>query len=158
MGIFDKWESKVDEKALKASAEEMAQESEFAEVPKGQYEVAVDTIEHKKSKSGNESMLSNRYKILAGEFKGSLIFYNKIYERFDFMRKDNAKLLGALVGNAKVVPIANDVLKLNKIEDVEELLMDIQEEIDGTYEYLLSYTENSKGYDVFEIKEIFEVE
>ena len=158
MGIFDKWESKVDEKALKASAEEMAQESEFAEVPKGQYEVAVDTIEHKKSKSGNESMLSIRFKILAGEFKGSLIFYNKIYEQFDFMRKDNAKLLGALVGNAKVVPIANDVLKLNKIEDVEELLMDIQEEIDGTYEYLLSYTENSKGYDVFEILEVFEVE
>ena len=49
MGIFDKWESKVDEKALKASAEEMAQETEFVEVPKGQYEVAVDTIEHKKS-------------------------------------------------------------------------------------------------------------
>ena len=103
-------------------------------------------------------MLSIRFKILAGEFKGSLIFYNKIYERFDFMRKDNAKLLGALVDNAKVVPIANDVLKLNKIEDVEELLMDIQEEIDGKLEYLLSYTENSKGYDVFEILEVFEVE
>lgn len=38
------------------------------------------------------------------------------------------------------------------------LLMDIMEEITGKYEYALHYGKNNKGYNVFEITEVFELE
>lgn len=39
-----------------------------------------------------------------------------------------------------------------------ELLMDVAERLDKRLEYALNYSHNSKGYPVFEIEEVFEVE
>lgn len=43
-------------------------------------------------------------------------------------------------------------------EQFNNLLMDIQEAIDGKFEYALAYGEDAKGYGTYEIKEVFEVE
>lgn len=47
----------------------------YREVPHGTYEVAVNKMELTKSKKG-KPMVSIWFKIAAGEFAGSLIFYN----------------------------------------------------------------------------------
>ena len=38
------------------------------------------------------------------------------------------------------------------------LLLDVHEAIDGKVEFALDYSQNSKGYSVFEIEEVFDVE
>ena len=38
------------------------------------------------------------------------------------------------------------------------MLMDVMESIDNNFEYSLDYRENSKGYNEFEIKEVYVLE
>ena len=51
----------------------------YREVPHGTYEVAVNKMELAKSKKG-KPMVSIWFKIAAGEFAGSLIFYNQVID------------------------------------------------------------------------------
>lgn len=160
MSVFDKWEKEIDTKALEESKKELEENGSYEEVPHGEYEVKVEkleTVECKSDKNKGEKMVSIWFKIVSGKFKGSYIFYNKLYSTYDFMRYDNAKLLASLMDIDAMQPIINDVLKSNDHEKIDDLLMDIHEEIDGKFEYLLAYQVNKKGYDVFTIKEVFDV-
>ncbi len=69
------------------------------------------------------------------------------------------------------IHIANEFLR-SLVSEVEEkpditfktynqyndMIMDVMEAIDGNFEYLLDYRENSKGYNEFEIKEVYVLE
>ena len=93
-------------------------------------------------------MLSVWFKILDGEFKGSMIFMNQVVEQ------------------AFQVHIANEFLRsLESGIEVEfktykqygNLIMDIHEAISEKQEYALSYTEGKKGFNKYEITEVFDV-
>lgn len=119
----------------------------FREVPHGQYEVSIEKLELVTSKAG-DPMVSCWMKVLAGEYKGSLIFMNQV------------------ITQGFQIHIANEFLRsLDSGFDVEfktysqysQLLMDIHEAIDGQLEFALDYAEGKKGFSTYEITEIFEV-
>ena len=98
-------------------------------------------------------MLSAWLRVLSdGEYAGQMIFMNQV------------------VAQGFQIHIANDFLKsiaagddaptvtFESYSQYAQLIMDIAEYIDGRFEYALDYGENAKGYNTFEITEVFELE
>lgn len=142
MKDFDKL---FDLEGLKKDIDEVQNNSGYEDVPFGDYEVKIEKIELTESKKG-DPMVSIWFRVVAGDFKNSMIFYNKlvndgkpIYFNNLFLKSLNSGL----------------DIKFNTYADYAQLLSDIYVAVDGTYEYLLSYGQNSKGYNTYEIKDVF---
>ena len=142
--IWEKFDKEIDKDMQKQIAE--AENSEFKEVPLGDYEVKVDNMELKISKSGNP-MVSIWFRIVAGEFKNNLLFMNQVIN-MPFQIGIANKILRALDPNKNV--------EFETYSQYANLIMDIYEEIDGKFEYAVRYGEK-KGFSTFEILDIFEV-
>ncbi|HIG0357126.1 TPA: DUF669 domain-containing protein [Clostridium sporogenes] len=148
--IWDKFDKNIDVEGLKADAKEAANNnSDFKEVPHGEYEVEVNKLELRESKKG-DPMLSIWFKILTGEYKGSLIFYNQVLSSGFGLHKAN-EMLRSLDSDIEV--------EFESFSKYNNMLMDIAEAIDGKLEYQISYTVNKKNnkFSEYEIKDIFEV-
>lgn len=157
MSIFDKYASKINAEELAASQKEINQNAsggDYPEVPVGKYEVKIEKMEAKKAKSGNP-MVSIWFKILKGDFKDSMIFYNGVFHE-DWMRHRVVDFLSALLDDDSHKAEINLILKDSNINEINNFIMDIHEEIDGTFEYLLDYG-LSKGYNTYTIDEVYEV-
>lgn len=147
--LFEKWDKQIDTAGLKNDIKD-AQENkrEYSEVPLGKYEVEITKMEIKSTQKTKMPMLSIWFKILAGEKKNSFIFYNQV------------------ISQGFQIHIANEFLRsLDTGIDVEfdnftqynNLVMDIAEKVEELgLEYALDYGENDKGYNTFEILEVFE--
>lgn len=158
MNIFEKYNKNIDAAALAESQEEINANNsgDYDEVPVGTYEVKIDKMEARKSKSGNP-MVSIWFKILEGQYKNSLIFYNGVYHE-DWMRHRVVDFLSAILDDDTHKAEINLILKDSKrIDEVNNFVMDIHEEVDGKFEYLLKLGEK-KGYSTYEIEEVYEVE
>lgn len=161
--IFEKFDKQVDLEGLKKDIEEAEKNSgKHKDVPHGTYEVTVDKIELTTSKSKGEPMLTIWFKVAAGEYKGSLIFYNQL-------------MTGRTFKNGGCdINIAVDFVKQLELSCVEELgehtadifrsytqfaglMMDAAEEIEeNELSYELEYGENKSGYDTYNIVNVFE--
>ena len=146
---FSKFDKKVDLEGLKQDITEAEENGggEFKEVPHGNYEVAITKLELDESKKG-DPMVKVWFKILEGEYKGSLIFMNQVITR-GFQIHIVDEFLRSLETDIEVGFVS--------YADYAQLLMDIYEAINGNYEYGLKYGEN-KGFNTFEITDVFEVE
>lgn len=153
-GKFDK---KVDVKALQEDVK-AAKENDFGdrpEIPDGEYEVMITKMELKES-SKKDPMLSIWFKIMAGEFKGNLIFYNGVMQ-------PDSQWIGMQIHNNNVMlrnvwDAEDDEVKFDGFEDYNELILDIAEEVveQDNWHYQLEQTTNKKNSD-FKDLEIVEV-
>ena len=158
MSIFDKYAKKINAEELAASQKEItnnASSGNYKEVPFGTYEVKVEKMEAKLSK-GNNPMVSIWFKILKGDFKDSMIFYNAVFHE-DWMRHRVVDFLSALLDDESHKAEINLILKDSNINEVNDFVMDVHEQIDGLYEYLLDYGQR-KGYNTYTIAEVFDAE
>lgn len=158
MNIFDKYAKKINAEELAASQKEIqnnASGGNYKEVPFGTYEVGVNKLECKLS-STNKPMVSIWFKILEGDFVNSMIFYNGIFTE-DWMRHRVVKMLSSLLDDDAHEAEINLILKSGDVDEINNFCMDIQEEIDGQFEYLLEYGQK-KGYNTYSVKEVFTLE
>lgn len=147
--IWEKFDKVIDIEGLQKDVQEVAKNSaNFREVPHGEYEVKIEKLELIESKAG-DPMVTVWFKVLAGDYKGSMIFMNQV------------------ITKGFQIHIMNEFLRsLDSGYDVEfksysqyaQLLMDIHEAIDGELEYLLKYSEGKKGFSNYEIVDVYEVE
>lgn len=142
--IWEKFDKEID-KDMQKKIEE-AENSEYAEVPYGDYEVKVDNMELKISKNGNP-MVSIWFRIVAGDYNNNLLFMNQVINQ-PFQIGLANKILRALDPNKNI--------EFETYSQYANLIMDIYEEIDGKFEYALKYGEK-KGFSTFEVLDIFEV-
>ena len=155
---FSKFDKQIDQKKLSEDIKAAAENNvEFKEVPPGTYEVRVEKMEMvetgEKSKNPGMPMVSIWFKILDGEFKNSLIFYNKVIlgtSNDGFMIHTNNEFLRSLDSGLEV--------EFNSYSNYAQLLLDIHEAIDNKLEYALKYGENKQGFKTYEITDVFEVE
>lgn len=147
--IFDKWDKTIDVEGLKKDYE-ANQNGDFKEVPYGTYEVKVEKMEVKASKKGNP-MMSIWFKVLNGEYKGSIIFYNQVMSTWYGIHNAN-EMLKALVDG--IVEIG----EFTTFSAYNNTVLDVHEAIEGKFEYALEYGKNDKGYNTYDITEVFEVE
>lgn len=149
MDIWAKFDQMVDTEGLKKDVKEVAENKiEFKEVPEGHYEVKISKIELTQSKTGRP-MVTFWFKILEGEYKNQYIFWNQVVDMGFGLHKVN-EFLRSLNSGLEV--------QFENFTQYGNLLMDIHEAIDGRLEYGLKYSKNSKGYDEFEITDVFELE
>lgn len=156
MSIFEKYNAKINPEELKASQQEIQANSTGGtreEVPVGKYEVKVDRLEAKMSKSNNP-MVTIWFRILEGKYENSIIFYNGTFHS-DWMRHRVAKMLSDLMGDVDCTAEINVILKSGDMQMINDFCMDLHESIDGKLEYLLDYG-MSKGYNTYAIAEVFE--
>lgn len=148
--IWDKFDQAIDTKGLQKDVKEAAVNGtgSFKEVPHGNYEVAIQQMELKSSKKG-DPMVTIWFKVVSGEYKGSLIFFNQV------------------ITQGFQIHIANELLRAMDTEiDVQfetykqygEMIMDIAEAVDGNLEFALKYGKGKKDFSTYEITEVFEVE
>lgn len=142
--IWEKFDKEIDKDIQKQI--EDAENSEYAEVPHGDYEVKVDNMELKISKSGNP-MVSIWFRIVAGDYNNNLLFMNQVINQ-PFQIGLANKILRALDPNKNI--------EFETYSQYANLIMDIYEEIDGKFEYAIRYGEK-KGFSTFEVLDIFEV-
>lgn len=143
---FSKFDKQVDLEGLKKDIENSAN-NDFKEVPHGNYEVAITKLELAESKKG-DPMVKIWFKVVNGEYKGSLIFMNQVITR-GFQIHIVDELLRSLETDIEI--------SFESYSQYNDLLLDIFEAIDGNFEYGLKYGEN-KGFDTFEITEVFELD
>ena len=157
MSIFEKYSSKINSEELAASQKEIqanATSTDRPEIPAGKYEVKVDNIEAKNSKNGNP-MVSIQFRILAGKFEKSCIFYNGVFHE-DWMRHRVAKMLSDLIADGDNTAMVNLILK-GSLSEVNNFCMDVAEDISAKkLEYLLDYGVDKKGYQTYKIAEVYE--
>ena len=155
--IFEKYSSKINSEELAASQKEIkdnASSTDRPEIPAGKYEVKVDNIEAKTSSKGNP-MVSIQFRILAGKFEKSCIFYNGVFHE-DWMRHRVAKMLSDLIADGDNTAMVNLILK-GSLSEVDNFCMDVAEDIsDNKLEYLLDYGVDKKGYQTYKIAEVYE--
>ena len=147
--VWAKFDQMVDTEGLKKDVREVAENKiDYKEVPEGRYEVKIHKMELKQSKTGRP-MVTFWFRILEGEYENQYIFWNQVVDMGFGLHKVN-EFLRSLDSGVEV--------KFENFTQYGQLLMDIHEAIDGRLEYGLKYSKNSKGYDEFEITDVFELE
>lgn len=148
---FDKFDKAMDLEGLKKDtkeAEENGGSGNYKKVPLGNYEVKVEKMELVESKKG-DPMVSIWFKILTGEYKGSLIFFNQVITQGFQIHIVNELLRSMETGL--------EGIEFESYKQYGQMLMDIHETIEGNLEFGLEYGEK-KGFKTFKITDVFEVE
>ncbi|AZK44793.1 DUF669 domain-containing protein [Paenibacillus lentus] len=148
--IWDKFDEAIDTQGLAEDVKEAAENGagSFKEVPHGDYEVEVNKMELVSSKKG-DPMVSIWFKVVSGDFKGSLIFFNQVITQ-GFQIHIVNELLRSMDTEIDI--------KFETYKQYGNLLMDVFEAIDGNLEFALKYAKGKKDFSTYEITEVFEVE
>ena len=147
--VFEQFDEAMDQEGLLKDIEAAENgESNYKEVPVGTYDVSVDKMELKLSKQGSP-MCTLWFKINAGEFKNSLIFYNQVVTQ-GFQIHLNNEMLRSLNSSKQV--------EFKKYTQYAQLIDDIGNEIKNTKAYGLAYGKNDKGYNTYEITNVIDLE
>lgn len=145
--IYDQFNKSFDSEQLKSDVAEVDANDgkrEYVEVPVGTYEISVSHLELKASKAG-DPMVSCRLKILDGEFKNQIIFYNQVVKE-KFGLHFAKKFLASLETDIEVT--YEDWVQFGTmIEDIDAAL-------EGA-EFALKYDKNKSGYPTYEIVKRF---
>lgn len=144
---FEEFDAKFDSEALKKDLADVSSNNvERKEVPHDVYEVKITKLELTKSKSSGQPMVSCWFKVVAGEYKGQLIFMNQVLSSGFGLHKCNEFLRS----------VSKLDVDFESFKQYGLLLNDIMEEVDGKRTFQLNYGE-SKGYNTYTIEDVFEV-
>lgn len=153
--LFEKWDKTIDVEGLAEDVKEAAENgtTSYKEVEPGEYEVAIQQMELKASKAG-DPMVSIWFKVVSdGEFKGCLIFMNQVITQ-GFQVHIVNEILRGLTAECEDAPDIEFV----SYNQYGNLILDIQELITDNFEFALKYGKNKKGFNTFEITDVFVLE
>lgn len=154
--IFAQWDNAVDMEGLQKDIQEAKENGggNFKEVPHGQYEVSIEKMELKATKEKQKPMVSIWMKIVGeSEFKNSMIFMNQVITE-GFQIHIVNEFLRSLIEDCADAP----VVEFESYTQYNNLLMDIHELIADSFEYAVDYGQTKKGFDTFEITEVYALE
>lgn len=149
---WGKLDQSVDLDALQEDIKTAEENGDRPDVPDGNYEVEITQMELKQSKKG-DPMLSIWFKILSGEFNGSLIFYNGV------MQPANSNAFGFQVhrNNSMLRDIwdaEDDEVKFKNFSQYAKLIEEIAGDVisNSEYQYELKQEPNKKNADFKDIE------
>lgn len=145
---WEEFDKQVDLDGLKEDVKNGAS-GDYKEVPQGQYEVAIEKLELTESKKG-DPMVSVWFKIVSeNEYKNSRIFMNQVITKGFQIHIVNEFLRSLECGLD---------IDFDSYKQYNELLLDVFEAVNGNFEYGLKYGKTKKGFNTFEITEVFELD
>lgn len=146
---YSKFNSVIDLEGLKADLEKGT--TEYEEIPAGDYEVSIESLELGETKETQKPMVKCRMKILVGDYEGRLLFFNKPILNAWFLSQAN-EFLDSLKSGHKI--------ELIGWEQYGELIKKVFESVSGKHEYLVELSKKvSKGktYDNYTIKKVYDI-
>ena len=162
--IFEQWDKAVDMEGLQKDIQEAKDNGggSFKEVPHGQYEVSIEKMELTATKVDKTSddpkkhvarpMVAVWFNIISGDYKGQKIFMNQVITD-GFQIHIVNEFLRSLTKDCAVPTI-----EFKSYSQYANLLMDVHELIADSFEYGLKYGKTKKGFNTFEITDIFALE
>ena len=150
--IFEKFNTMIDIEGLKEDVAKAAEnKGDFVDVPFGNYEVSIEKLElgatGPQSKTPGAPMAKVWFNIVAGEFKGQKIFMNQMLTSGFGIHKMNQFMESLETG----IPVSFD-----DFEQYNDLMKMVFNSVDNDKaEFQLAYTQNNKGYSVYEIVQRF---
>lgn len=148
--IFEKWNKSIDLNGLKDDIKSASENTggNYVEVPANDtYEVKLTKAEVKATKN-DDPMATLWFKVQEGEYKGQFIFMNQVITQ-GFQLNIMDKFLESLDTGVKIG--FEDYAQYNN------MLLDVAEACDQQkLSYALKYGVNNKGYNTYEITDIFE--
>lgn len=149
MDTYDVWDELFNSEELSKKLKENKGDTKFEDLPDGSYEVKVKSIELVANKNNNP-MVTVKFEVLAGDYKGKLIFMNQVVTQgFQLHKMDT--FLESLDSGIEI--------GFENYTQYKNLLLDVAEAINSAgLDYNLKYGTDKKGYRTFEIEEIFEPE
>lgn len=124
---------------------------ERKEIPQGRYEVAITKLELTKSKTSGQPMLTCWFKIVHGEFENQMIFMHQVINTNNV----NARGIQLHKCNEFLRSISTKEISFESFGQYGRLIMEVMTEIENNYEFQLNYSKDKKGYEIFKIEKIF---
>lgn len=145
---FSIWNNSIDAAKFEKELEELKKNNgtNFPEIEPGEYVVKIEKMELKASRGG-DPMVSIQFRILEGEHKKSCIFYNQVVSKPFQLYIANTFLNSLGTGI--------DVAFHGNYEEYSNLILDIGEACDKL-EFALDYGKNNKGFNTYNIKEVYD--
>ncbi len=145
---FDKWDKTYNISETDVESANNRKDGEFEKVPFGKYEAKLTNLELKENSKGNP-MIAGRFKIIKGQHKGRVIFYNKV------------------VTSSSMIHFANEFLRsldsgidfhwTGSYREYSDTIEMIFQEVKDSTEYVVNY-QSENGYDTLKIEDVFDVE
>lgn len=158
--IFAQWDNAIgDIESLQKDIQSAAENSgDYKEVPTGKYDVAIEKIELKASKTSKKPMVSVQMKILKGEYEGSFLFMNQTIDMNSDWRGLQIhtinEFLRSLIQECTNAP----EVEFKTFVQYADLLLDIHEMIADDFEYEVTYSKSKKDYNVYKITAVYALE
>ena len=146
--LWNQFDKTFDVEGLKHDAAEAKENGgNFKEVPVGDYEVKIEKLELGETKD-HKPAVDCWFKILEGEYKGSMLFMKQVISSGFGLHKAN-EFLRSLETEMAV--------EFESFSQYGEMIMDIAEYIEEhKMEYAVKFTKNKQGYNNYEITDVFE--
>lgn len=153
---FSAFDEKIDLKALQKEVEE-APDTDFADVPDGEYIVSIEKMEIKQTKAKDKLMFSVQCKIKEGEQANRMIFFNRVIsgnktsERWNDGRaiKSVCTWVNELLGEDE------EPVTFYNYSDFADQILDVFQSIQGAIEVEVKYAANS--FNPITINEVFDL-
>lgn len=126
---FSAFDEQVDLNALQKEVQE-ADDSQFEDVPDGDYDVSFDKMEIKPTKKGDKLMFSVQCSILEGNQKGRKIFFNRTISGNTSQKWTNGMAIKSVCTWLDKLE-TDTVLEFINYSDFADCVLDIFQEVQG---------------------------
>lgn len=124
-----------------------AAENSFEEIPEGTYEVALEQMEMKETKDNTKLMVTIRYSIQKGRYKGQKIFQNMVVSG----TSNDGFVIHRCMQTLKALGVDEEECHFTTYSALAELVEDLSNDFKGE-EYELTLKQDAKGYIQYTIK------
>lgn len=136
---FSSFRENLDQKQIDQLNKDYASNSNFEELPNGTYHVELDKMELRTTNWGTDQ-IGISFKIVEGEKKGRLIFYNGTFnKKIDSGFRATARLISQLTGyDVDENSILFNITKEDH-QAVSDYITDLLQALHGAYQYDVSW-------------------
>jgi hypothetical protein len=152
---FSKFDAAVDQAALQKEVQE-AKDTEFADVPDGEYVVSIEKMEIKTTNAGDKLMFAVQAKIKEGEQKGRMIFFNRVITGNSSPKWTDGQAIKSVCSwvNELLSPDEEPVTFVN-YADLADQVLDVFQSIQNSVEVRVDYA--AKKFNPIHIKEVYDL-
>lgn len=153
---FSAFDNKIDLAALQKEVEE-APDTDFADVPDGEYIVSIEKMEIKMTKAKDKLMFAVQCKIKEGEQQNRMIFFNRVIsgnkstERWN----DGRAIKSVCTWVNELLAEDEEPVTFVNYNDLADQILDVFQSIQGAIEVQVKYAANA--FNPITIQEVFDL-
>lgn len=153
---FSAFDNKVDLAALQKEVEE-AKDTDFADVPDGDYIVSIEKMEIKLTKAQDKLMFAVQAKIKEGEQKNRMIFFNRVISgnKNSETWNDGKAIKSVCTWVNELLGEDEEPVEFVNYQDFADQILDVFQSIQNNIEIEVTYAADK--FNPITIKEVFDI-